>query len=131
MIFSGMVGTYKCKACAAEFSNAVPTSLLPMIAVVAVTTPLWHYVLRQWIPVWWISVPAGAGVSFATLLILSFLIDLVIARKFRRGICPKCGGVLERTSAGFYDGFVPTLRELFVYGLVVLTAVAVLVLDKR
>jgi hypothetical protein len=127
MIFSGHVNFYKCKACASEYSNVTPTSLLPIAAVVALATGPWARVLSRVIPYRWLSVTVGVVAAIGSLWLIHWLVEALTTRKLRRGICPKCGAMLERAGGGFYDGIVPNPWELLIYALVIALAFGVAV----
>ncbi len=122
MIFSGHVSYYKCQACASEFSNVTPSSLLPIAAVVAFATVGWSRVLSRVVPYRWLAVVLGVLVSIASLWLIYALIEALTTRKLRRGVCPKCGAKLAPAGGGFYDSIVPEPWELIIYALAVALA---------
>ena len=125
MIFSGHVILYKCEACASEYSNVTPTSLLPMVAVVALATSPWARVLSRVMPYRRLAVAGGVVAAIASLWLMYMWVEALTTGRLRRGICPKCGAKLERTGGGFYDGVAPNPWELLIYVLVVALAFGV------
>ena len=119
MIFSGHTRGFKCARCGFECSDTSPTSLLPMLAVVGFGTSQWVRILvrLEWNPyATWI-----AGLVLAVLLpyFLYQLLELV-SKLLLRG-CAKCGGPLEPTYSGFYDGCLPHPAEVLIYVISVIT----------
>jgi hypothetical protein len=127
MLFSGRADDYQCEACASEYSDVMPTSILPILATVAFSTVFWSRALSALCPYRWLSIGFGLALSIGSLCGLIKLLDALTTRNLRRGICPRCGGKLARTGCGFYDTILPEPSELVVYLLTVALAFAVAV----
>jgi hypothetical protein len=115
MIFSGHVTHYKCPACRAVRSDVIPTSLVPMAAVIGLTAAPWTRVAGHFVSARWAAVLIGIAIAVLCLLVVYWVVDTVTTWKLRRGICPKCGANTERDGQGWYHGIVPNRWEMFIY----------------
>lgn len=115
MLFSGRADDYQCETCASEYSDVMPTSILPILATVIFSTVFWSRALAAVVPYRWLSLGLGFAISVGSLCGLIKLLDALTTRKLRRGICPRCGGKLARIACGFYDTILPEPSELLVY----------------
>ncbi len=130
MIFSGAVGYYRCEACASEYTNVTPTSLLPMGTVVAVTAAPWARVASRFITYRWLSFAIGLAAAILSLCLIYALVEALTTSKVRRRVCPKCGAGLSKIGGGFYDGIVPNPWELLIYLLTVALGFAVFLVTR-
>jgi len=119
MLFSGTVRVYQCESCKSEYSDILPTSILPLGATIILASFAWGQVLRKFIDIRWVSVGMGVVIAIATFGIIYWIIDVITTRKIRGGYCPKCGETLKITSSGFYDTIIPQPWELAIYAIVV------------
>ena len=118
MVFSGRIGFFQCKECGAEFTSVMPTSIHPMLGSVAISATLWSTVLRRWAPTKLASIPLGIVLALAVFMSSCYTAEYFIRRSRKQ--CDKCGGMLEATGGGCYDGLVPSMSELAIYAVTIL-----------
>ncbi len=119
MIFSGHSQGFKCADCGYECGSTVPTSILPMLAVVGIGAGQWGKLLARFGCNWFVTLVAGLvlGVLFPYAVFQMFEIPGRLMLKK----CRKCGGRLETTYSGFYDGCMPHPIELLIYVVSIVT----------
>lgn len=119
MIFSGHTKGFRCADCGYECGDTLPTSILPMLAVVGIGMSQWFkvFAMFEWNRLVTIGVALVLAVLFPYLVFQMFEIpSKILLRK-----CRKCGGQLEVTYSGFYDGCMPHPIELFIYVISIVT----------
>lgn len=95
-----------------------------MAAVVAIAAVSWARTLVRIISYGWIAVTLGWVLAFASLCSVYWMLDRLTMRKLHRGICPKCGGELQKNGGGFYDGMTPQPYEPVIYALTLFVALS-------
>lgn len=115
MLFNCVVQTYKCPDCEGAFYNVMPTSIVPMIIVVATADIFWGRTIALALSILGIAFPLGFIVSVGVLLVTYVMLYRIFAKQLRQGLYPKCGAKLHPSSGGFVDSSVPEVRELLLY----------------
>ena len=113
MLFSGHSRHLRCGGCGWEYSDAKPTSIIPMLAVIGVATTQWSFVLTPVLGRTILRVPAAVLLTILSIVAVFAVVDL--ATRLYLSKCRSCGGELTAVGGGFYDGFVPHPIELLVY----------------
>jgi hypothetical protein len=90
-----------------------------MGTVATFASVLWGRLIAKLISIAFVAYAAGLVVAVASLWLFFELLESLTTRKLRKGICPSCGGSLERVGGGFYDGIMPNPWELLIYILVI------------
>ena len=125
MLFSAGFDNYRCSQCSAEWSNVVPTSIIPMSGTCALAGTFWAELFGNYFaPSWWFKL-CGFVVAACTLWMYYELLDRTSNRWIRRKTCPRCKGALTHLGSGFYDGIVPNPWELILYAITIGTSVVV------
>ena len=119
MLFSGSVTLYRCDACNSEFSDATPTSLIPLGVTIAISAPTWMHVFKGFGAPKFVAIAGGLVAAVVAYAVVFTVVDRLTRRKLRRHECTTCGGKLKQTGIGFYDTLVPNLWELVIYGIAI------------
>lgn len=127
MLFSGTVRSYHCSQCDNNFSEAIPTSIIPIIFVLFISGTCWLYSLEILLNNRLLALIIALITNLSSFLLTFYFTDKIMCHKFNKNICPLCDGKLEAIQGGFYDGGLPTRIELIIY-IITLLIPALLVL---
>jgi len=125
MFFSAGFDNYRCPECSTEWSNIVPTSIVPMTACCAFSGAFWAKTIENFLEPHWLYKLCGFVIAFLSLWACYELIDRTTNRWLRKKRCPSCKAALTHIGSGFYDGLVPNPWELVLYAATIAVAVSV------
>ena len=123
MLFSAQFKNYRCSRCSAEWSNVIPTSILPTLATWAFAGVFWAQTLENIIAVNLLIRASGFIIAPLSFWGAHYVVTRATNRAIRKGQCPTCHGQLAQFGSGFYDGGVPAPWELLTYAATIAVAV--------
>ena len=115
MLFSGSVRSYKCTECDSNFSDVIPTSIIPIILVLFISGVCWLYSLVLILNNSLLALIFAFIVNISSFLFFFYVTGKLMHKNLHHLICPSCGGKLEALQGGFYDGGLPCRMELIIY----------------
>ncbi|MDP7597310.1 MAG: hypothetical protein QGI68_17345 [Pseudomonadales bacterium] len=113
MIFSGSSRGLKCSSCGHEIVDATPTSILPLLLTIGLGASLWIRVLSQLELESWLTKTLGVVLALSTYSCFYWVFE--VSGRSLLLHCEDCGGDMEVTYSGFYDGWIPHSIELVIY----------------
>ncbi|MCB0321747.1 MAG: hypothetical protein KDD60_12545, partial [Bdellovibrionales bacterium] len=75
MIFSGVAQSFRCRDCQTNYSDYLPTSILPLIVVVVVASKMWSEVLWEVFGIHWLSVVGGIALAIVSFCLIFLLLQ--------------------------------------------------------
>jgi|TARA_Y100000310_G_scaffold274578_3_gene290665 hypothetical protein len=124
MIFSGTSRGLKYSTCGHEIVDATPTSILPFLLTAGLGTSLWLRMLSRFELANWLAIALGVLLAVSTFILFYWIFEVRGRALLER--CDECGGSMEVTYSGFYDGWVPHSIELVIYFFTLVTPLAVI-----
>lgn len=124
MLFSSIAQCYECMNCTQKYATQIPTSFFPILLVVVVAGSFWGQTVMLVIDVPILAVAIGFVLAFGSFFMIFQLLQIFMTNWVRTKVCPKCGAKLKGIAGGCVDGGIPSLQEIFLYGIMIILPMA-------
>ena len=124
MIFSGQSKILKCVDCKKEYVHTTPTSILPLLFTIVISSIIYNEVINNYIETLLYSTVTSVISAIITYLAVFVSFEYVRSKHVQK--CRKCGGKLEVSGGGFYDSGTPQLFEVIIYLITILIPILII-----